>query len=74
MRRVDWFDYKKNRSSLALTRAPRSERGPDRRRRDDQKRQLLSRLDAVRWSRWLESGRLEQTGPRRFRIHPEQRD
>lgn len=69
MKTIDFSEYEKKRRTFVRRRAELSAaRGPARRPRNDAERQLLLRLDAARWQRWLADGKLKKLGPRTYRL------
>lgn len=74
MRKVDYDHYIKQlrKKSLRLCTSWARQAGPDRssrKPRDPEEDIALFILDQKRWQQALASGRLEKTGPRRYRWH-----
>ncbi|MEM2988640.1 MAG: hypothetical protein QXU06_01840 [Candidatus Bathyarchaeia archaeon] len=68
--RIEYEEYARNRAKFIkeiLTRGG-LERLPSRRRRDEEEEDLLTHLDALRWRRLEEEGRIIYLGDRRYRI------
>ena len=70
MRRVDFENWKKQKSRVCAIRlrTDSSFEGhvPGNRPRDPDKERLLSELDKARWQRYVQSGKLQILGPRRW--------
>ena len=58
----------KSREYQLKQRAKQAHRSPRRRRRDAESRRDLIALSLKRREQWLEDGRLEQLGPRHYRV------
>jgi len=71
VRRVDFADWQERRKSFLRIRARLGAvKSAASRPRDPEERDLLLRLDQVRWKKWLASGRLARLGPRHYRLDP----
>lgn len=71
MKSIDWKLWKKERAAR-FRRAIELEnsfhgRAAGRRPRDPEKEKLLADLDKARWKRYIESGKLEALGPRKWK-------
>lgn len=70
MTRIVLEEYiRKNSGEFARTRLRMErERKALRRRRSPEEKAIFLKLDRTRWQRWLEEGRVEIVGPRKFRL------
>ncbi|KIH75398.1 hypothetical protein SAMN05660860_02670 [Geoalkalibacter ferrihydriticus] len=70
MKRINFDDYvRENRGSFTRTRLARDRgRQPMARPRSREECAILLRLDRARRRQWLEQGKLEILGPRKFRL------
>ena len=72
MKRIDFSEWKKQKSRLLQirlrTESPFEGRLVGNRPRDPEKERILSELDKARWERYLQSGKIEKLGPRRYQF------
>lgn len=60
---------RENKSQFTKTRLGMArEKGPARSKRAAEEKAILLKLDRARWVQWIEDGRMQIVGPRRFRV------
>ena len=78
MRQIDFSEWRKQRSRVLHIGLHTEDAFQDHlagnRPRDPEQERILSQLDKARWKRYLESGKIEKLGPRRYRFRIDSTD
>ena len=69
MRKIDYANYREKRRAYIRNKAILgTEKVSSSRPRDKKERQILARLDKLRWEKWLRDGTLTRLGPREYKL------